>query len=328
MLKPLFLLVFTSAFLIPQEIYAQKVGEKAPSVKGNRWLNTSAPPKWKYLSGRLILIYKFTVKLTCPPCEGMIQRLNELQFQYRKRGLVIIAVCADLDDAGEITEYIETHGMRVPVLILGAPDYKTTTVPHAWLVDPSGEIAWVDTASKLSSDQIEELLKDARMIPRFKVPDAIKKAHKHVESQSIGKAMAELESYLEKPKSKKVARKAKRALKAMKSFAKAELDAVDKFAGDGDYAEGIEILERISRAYKKTEPGDKATEKLKAWKRDRAIKLELKAANLLEKAFQLILGDEKSKAHAIALVRKLAKSKKYEGTRTQKRAIVLLKDWD
>ena len=257
----------------------------------------------------------------------MIPKLNRLHNEKSDKGLTIIGVTGE-NDKKKIGKYVKDNGIQYLIAMGGGTEYVSKFIPHGWLVSPAGEVVWEGNPHKLSLGLIEDQLKNARMIPPFEVPPGIKKVQKYVDAQQIGKAIKALERYVKRPKDDRVAKDAKRAVKRMKKFANNQIKLAKTYAGKGHYSEGMKILGRIASAYKKTDVGDKANDLIKTWKKDKTIKREISAANALDEAESLILGGNKERGKALRIARQIVKSKKYDGTKAQKRAKKLLREWD
>jgi tetratricopeptide (TPR) repeat protein len=257
----------------------------------------------------------------------LVPKLNRLHSEKSDAGLTIIGVTGETDK-DRIDKYVKANGVQYLIAMGGASDYRSKFVPHGWLVSAEGEIVWEGHPGGLSYALLEEQLKSARMIPPFEVPLGVKKVQKYVDAQQIGKAITTLEKYIERPKDKGTAKDAKRAVKRMKKFASAQIRLAKTYAVQGHYSEAMKILGRIATAYKKTDVGDKAKGLIKTWNKDKTIKAEIKYGNLLDQAESMFLGSDKEQAQAVNTARSIAKSKKLAGTKAQKRAKRLLKEWD
>ena len=241
--------------------------------------------------------------------------------------MTIIGVTGE-SSKSKIDGYIKKNRIQYPIALGAASRYSTRSIPHGWLIGASGKVVWAGNPGHLTASAIEDELKQVRAIPAFEVPPQIKNAKKYVRARKIAKAMAALEKYIEKPKDRVVAKRAEKALKKMKRFAKNQLREVKSLEKKGDYAAAYGILNRIASAYKNTEYGDKASDEIKSWKRDKIIKKELQGSTIIEQAADLIFGSKKEQAKAIALIRNVAKGKKFTGTKAQKKALKLLDDWE
>ena len=96
----------------------------------------------------------------CPPCRTSIPHLNEIHAKFKDRGLLVIGV------TDEPNAVIKKFQKDVPM------DYAVATdtggrlnekmgingIPHAFLVNKSGEIVWEGHPNRLTDEDIEKIL--------------------------------------------------------------------------------------------------------------------------------------------------------------------------
>jgi hypothetical protein len=223
----------------------------------------------------------------------------------------------------KVKPFIESKGIKYTIAIKGANLYKTSGIPRAWLVDPTGEVVWEGHPADLKEDAIQEHLKLAYAPPAFTLPRELRAASKHLDAGDLGAGSKALETYLKSPKNAEAEKAAREALEAIKAHASEKLVQAESLAKESNYGMASRILEHIERAYKGTEAGDKAKSTLAAWKKDKATKLELEAADLLDKAAGFMSAQNWQAASAA--LQKLTRSKKYEATKTREVAATKLK---
>lgn len=236
--------------------------------------------------------------------------------EYGRKGLTIVGVSNE--PATRLEPFISKHGIEYAIAVGGASEYRYRGIPHAWLVSPSGKIVWDGHPANLSSKLLEAELKNVQLVPVFKLPKALKKAQDLLNKGDLGKGIKSLKGYLEEPASKRVAKRAKKALKKARSFGSRTLEAALQDAEDGHYGEAIESLTKLKRMFKGHEVGDKASVTLKKWKRDKSVKAELAGLRVLNTAKQAIR--EKKYKKANALLESVLRSKKLKGTKVRERA--------
>jgi thiol-disulfide isomerase/thioredoxin len=298
---------------------AGEVGMPAPAVEPSEWINTSGPVSWSSLKGKVILVEKWAT--WCGPCVAQIPHLNELNEKYGKKGLMIIAVS---DEAvATVKPFVESKEMKYPIAVKGANLYKTQSIPHSWLVDASGDVFWHGHPGELKEETIQERLKLAYSPPTFALPKELKAASKQLDAGELGAGAKALETYLKSPKGAEPDKAAKEALEAIKTYATEKLAQAESLAKESNYRMASTILEHIEKAYKGTEAGDKAKATLAAWKKDKTTKLELEAADLLDKALGFM--SAQNWQAAAAALQKVTKGKKYETTKTREVAATKLR---
>src|SRR5262245_40441571 len=75
---------------------AQLVGKPAPAWEASDWMN-SPPLLLKELRGKVVLVRWFTSK-ECPHCSATAPALNQLDDDFRAKGLVVVGMYHHKDD--------------------------------------------------------------------------------------------------------------------------------------------------------------------------------------------------------------------------------------
>lgn len=217
------------------------------------------------------------------------------------------------EQTAPVEQYIEANGIQYTIALGGSAGYQTRGIPHAWLVGPSGSIEWEGYPGRLTDAMILEQLKYVRLRPTFKLPKELKKARGYLNDGKYTKGIQALEKYLKKPKSEKGAKAGKAALKKVKSYGREQLEAVDDLAEEGYYADAMDILSSLKKSFRGTDVGDKAKAKHSSWKKDKKIKLEIKAAKIITEAEELARKKQYKKAYGY--LQAIVKSDKYAKTK-------------
>ncbi len=163
----------------PRKEQALKVGDAAPALEGMKWLAGSEVKQ--FASGR-IYVAAFWAPW-CSPSVVMLPRLNELQREYRDKGVSIIAISArDSNNTLEkVSDFVEQRG---PKLGLSAAfddngdvyqkwmtPTDARTLPYSFVVGPDGKIAYAGhpmflplvlpqvAAGKFTSNELQATLK-------------------------------------------------------------------------------------------------------------------------------------------------------------------------
>ncbi|MGQ9592387.1 MAG: redoxin domain-containing protein [Planctomycetota bacterium] len=290
---------------------ALEVGDAAVPVAPSEWIN--APPgfAWNQLEGRLVLVEKWAT--WCGPCRQTIPHLNELFHKYEKKGLTIIGVSDEA--AGVVKSFLQKVEMQYTIAIGGADEYKTASIPHAWLVSPERKIVWKGHPSGLQDSLIEEHLKTVSLSPRFALPPELKAAEKQLNSGNYAAGLKALEAHLKNPKNAETETAAKEAIEKAKKYGEDRLAKAEDYGKARAYPEGAAILAEVEKCWKGTELGNRARDLLQEWRRDKTIKLELHGAAIIEKADSL--AQAKKYRDAAGLLLALTKGKKFEGTRVR-----------
>ena len=228
-----------------------------------------------------------------------------------------------------------TMAIEYTIAIGGGSGYKTRGIPHSWLVSPSGKVTWHGHPASLTDDMITEELRHVRLKPVFKLPKKLKSAQRYLNSGKYAYGIKVLERYIQKAKDKeengktrvrdKVLKAAKSALKKVNVYGRNRLKTANGLAKHGEYLEALDILARLKKSFKGTSVGDKANKRQSTWKKDKKVKLELKGAKIIAKAEHA--ARRGMYKQALAYVRYVAKSSKYDGTKCQEKAEKLVRKY-
>jgi len=115
------------------------VGGKAPEIMASAWLN-SPPLSLAKLRGRIVVLEFWAT--WCPPCRTTIPHLIKLHRQYGPKGVVICSLTGE--SKSKVENFARDMGMIYPVGCGSSSSgvYGVRGIPHAFIVDPSGTIAW------------------------------------------------------------------------------------------------------------------------------------------------------------------------------------------
>jgi peroxiredoxin len=135
---------FVAALLAASDARAVEVGEAAPPLPQEGWLNVpkgEEPPTAERLKGKVVLVEFWFAG--CGPCVRAIPHLHDLKDRYEKRGLAMVSVSRD--SPGAIADFLKTTDFRLPV----ASD-STSEVIRAYGVDGFPFTAVVGADGKLA----------------------------------------------------------------------------------------------------------------------------------------------------------------------------------
>lgn len=225
---------------------------------------------------------------------------------------------------GKVQPYIEQNSIEYVIALGGGGGYKTTGIPHAWLVSADRTVVWKGHPSELKEPLIEEHLAKVRLQPVFKLPKDLASAEKSLNTGKYAAGVKALEKYLEKPKDEASASEARKAVEEVKTYGDDKYKQAESYAAEGYYGEAMEILAALERDFKGLEIGEKSKEKRAEWKKDTAVKAELEAGAYLDQAADLCR--QKKYRAAYPLLQKVLQSKKYETTKARARAEAKLKE--
>ncbi len=139
-----FLLRLAAVTLLAVALHASAAGEvsvggPAPEISADDWLN--APPlSLAKLRGKIVVVEFWAT--WCPPCRATIPHLVELHKTYSKKGVVIMSLTGE--PKSKVEPFAEKMGMTYAVGC-GSPSsntYGVRGIPHAFVVDVAGKVAW------------------------------------------------------------------------------------------------------------------------------------------------------------------------------------------
>ncbi len=181
------------------------VGTFPPDLVVKRTLNNPAgtgPVKLESFLGKVVLIDFWAT--WCGPCKAAIPHIRKLHEEYADQGLVVIGH-TDESSRG-LEEFVKTT--PIPYLITVGDEIGTswgvTGIPHVFILDPEGRIAWHGHPAALEEKIITGLLAKVKPsfppVPRFARPSTDPKVvtlERQAEAGKVGsalKALAKLDS--------------------------------------------------------------------------------------------------------------------------------------
>jgi len=150
-LSPLVIAALAAVFLATAAL-ADMVGQKLPSGSLNF---VGAKP---VMEGKPLLLEFWAT--WCPPCRKSIPHLNKIHAKFKDSGLLVVGV------TDEPNMVIKKFQKNVPMDYAVATDtggrlnekMGVSGIPHAFLVNKSGEIVWEGHPNRLRDEDIEKIL--------------------------------------------------------------------------------------------------------------------------------------------------------------------------
>ena len=172
------------------------VGSPAPEFGGKQFFNLPASmgssATLATLRGRVVLIDFWAT--WCGPCVATIPHLIELHDKYAEQGLVVIGHT----DASSTNLDAFIKSKKIPYIISVGPnigdDYGVSGIPHVFLIDADGKVAWEGHPAGLQESAITAALKNvslsASSAPRFTKPASADKVARVEQGIALGKVGA------------------------------------------------------------------------------------------------------------------------------------------
>ncbi|MBU1909972.1 MAG: TlpA family protein disulfide reductase, partial [Verrucomicrobia bacterium] len=123
---------------------ALKLGDPAPAVKADLWLNGD-PVNPAERDGETLYVVEFWATW-CPPCRKSIPHLNELQAKWKDQKVVFIGITDEPEET--VRPFFEKMKMAYHVAIdtnrvtVDAYMKDIPGIPHAFVVDSKGLVVW------------------------------------------------------------------------------------------------------------------------------------------------------------------------------------------
>jgi len=146
--------------------WAIEVGDPAPPLKVQEWVK-GGPVDLKEGKGKNIYVVEFWA-VWCGPCKASIPHLTAVQKKYKDKGVVIIGVSSSDRSLADVKKYVKQQGAKMDYVVAyedqGRAEtakaymeaFGIKTIPHAFVVDREGRLAWQGHPDRLGQtlDQI------------------------------------------------------------------------------------------------------------------------------------------------------------------------------
>ncbi len=166
-------------------------GQVAPEIKIEQLLNSPiAFASLAEVKGSALMIEFWAT--WCGPCRAQLPHLNELHAKFAERGLVVLGVSNEPE--AKVKPFLEQNGMKYPIAIdtTGAATkaYGVKGIPHAFLIDKDGNVAWSGHPATIREADIEAALVGA--LPLGKLTDQLEPVQTLLDQGRRGRALATL----------------------------------------------------------------------------------------------------------------------------------------
>lgn len=236
---------------------AAAVGSPAPEFGGKQFFNLpatmSSPVTLASLRGRVVVLDFWAT--WCGPCVASIPHLIELHNKYADQGLVIIGHTDG--SSTELEAFIKAKNM--PYLISVGADigdaYGVSGIPHVFVIDPDGKVAWGGHPADMQESVITTALKNVRLsaspAPRFAKPATAEKVARTEQGISMGKVGAGVKALekLAEDKDTGTAASAKASLEVVSAWKQKVDGEITKQREAGDVYAAAELAASVAVSY-------------------------------------------------------------------------------
>jgi thiol-disulfide isomerase/thioredoxin len=165
MKSPALLLAATLAALVTSPApWAADLGDPAAPLTIAEWVK-GGPVNLADGQGKKIHVVEFWATW-CPPCRTSIPHLTEMQKRFKEKGVVFVGVTDE--KASVVKPFVEKMGDKMDYVVAIDKDRKTAAgymkaygvngIPHAFVVDKDGKVAWQGHPMDGLDKAIEEIL--------------------------------------------------------------------------------------------------------------------------------------------------------------------------
>ena len=128
--------------LIAGNIFAVSVGQPAPDISAQHWINSSSQNlNINSFKGNVLVLEFFAT--WCPHCQSSVPTMENLYNKYKSDGVAVVALS---DEAyATVNNFVQSYGIEY---IVGSEsssrnDYGVVGVPTVFVIDDKGIITWI-----------------------------------------------------------------------------------------------------------------------------------------------------------------------------------------
>jgi len=161
---PVAALALALLLAVPGASIAARLGDPASELTIATWAK-HGPVKLADGKGKTIFVVEFWAT-SCAPCKESIPHLTKLQRKFKDKGVVFVGVSPE--DASTVRAFVKSMGAKMDYAVAVDDRGWTTTayleafgiegIPHAFLIDKEGNVAWHGHPMAELEDVIEAVL--------------------------------------------------------------------------------------------------------------------------------------------------------------------------
>jgi cytochrome c biogenesis protein CcmG, thiol:disulfide interchange protein DsbE len=132
------------------------IGQIAPEISAVSWINLKAPAALAKLRGKVVVVEFWAT--WCGPCVEGIPHLNELQRKYAGKDVQVLSLVEEGHET--MDRFLKRRTVEYPIGLESGSlkAYGVSSIPHAFVVDKTGKIAW---HGHPAGDELEQAIKIA-----------------------------------------------------------------------------------------------------------------------------------------------------------------------
>jgi len=130
------------SLIIAGNIFAVSVGQPAPDISAQHWINSSSQNlNINSFKGNVLVLEFFAT--WCPHCQSSVPTMENLYNKYKSDGVAVVALS---DEAyATVNNFVQLYGIEY---IVGSEsssrnDYGVVGVPTVFVIDDKGIITWI-----------------------------------------------------------------------------------------------------------------------------------------------------------------------------------------
>jgi thiol-disulfide isomerase/thioredoxin len=317
-------MVLVATILLPSALWAQE----AFDLHGTSWVN-SRETSLDRLKGKVVVLYFFSDE--CPNCKALVPQRNQFRKDFADKPVVFIAVNS-LNPKSVVQDYAKSNKFEWPILVDETGEtqkslgFKISLQNiYQWrIIDPSGAMHPAPFEAKALTEMINSFVPQAKpLFAGITIPEKLKALARDIEFGLYEPAISDLAALAQKgPKDTLEAATA--MYDRVKPLAESGLEKAKALETDGKKYLAYLEYGKVVAWFKKTDYEKTAAPALAALAKDKDVKDELAAKQMLDQAKALLVstkkGDKESAGPILAVIQK-----KYPTTEAAKEAAKLAK---
>jgi thiol-disulfide isomerase/thioredoxin len=255
------------------------VGSQAPEVRARAWLNAQGPTTLAGLRGKVVVVEFWAT--WCGPCLQSMPHIDALAKKWADKGLTVLSLTRE--DRRTVEQFFRSQKFE-PSYTIGCGSnslsaYGVRGIPRAFVIDPTGAVAWVGHPMSGLDEVLAKMLASAdppTTAPATDPNDAeMSTAAEALGQGEYAKSLAILEDVLKSSEDEARARQASELMAEVLEVGDGKLNEAQSLLKEKKYVEAAELLRRLAEQFADTEVGRKARARLMALRRQPAASLAL-----------------------------------------------------